>query len=366
MHLRSLLPLRQLKFSKSNASQLNFNELNSNQLATGHLNSSGLTTGQPIKPRALRLRGVVAGISLSLLALVLPQSLPIPNAGTWLAAAQAQANRDQPLLRIGAIPDQNPEKLNRLYGLVATALERQLGVKVKYLPVTDYAAAVTAFRTGDLDLVWFGGLTGVQAKLQKPGARMLAQRDIDAQFYSVFIANTNSGLQPIRSQQGLKNLQGKRFTFGSESSTSGRLMPQYFLQQAGLKLKDFSGGAPGFSGSHDATIALVQSGAYDAGAVNEQVWKASLRNGKVNRAKVIQIWRTPPYPDYLWLAQPNLDQRFGPGFTTKLQKVIIGWRPSDPQQKTILGLFGAQQFTVVNPALYSQIEKVGREIGKIR
>ena len=362
MHLRALLPLRQLKFSQLNPIQLNSSELNS-----GQLSSNQLTSGQPIKPRALRLRGLVAGISLTLLALLLPQGLPGPQVGpSWLAAAQAQASKDQPLLRIGAIPDQNPEKLNRLYGLVAAALERQLGVKVKYLPVTDYAAAVTAFRTGDLDLVWFGGLTGVQAKLQKPGAKMLAQRDIDAQFYSVFIASTASGLQPIRSQQGLKILQGKRFTFGSESSTSGRLMPQYFLQQAGLKLKDFAGGAPGFSGSHDATIALVQSGAYDAGAVNEQVWKTSLRNGKVNRAKVIQIWRTPPYPDYLWLAQPNLDQRFGPGFTTKLQKVIIGWRPSDPQQKTILGLFGAQQFTVVNPALYSQIEKVGREIGKIR
>jgi len=362
MHLRALLPLRQLKFSELNSSQLSSGQLNSNQLSSGQL-----TSGQPIKSRALRLRGLVAGISLTLVTLVLPQGLPGPQVGpSWLAAAQAQASKDQPLLRIGAIPDQNPEKLNRLYGLVAAALERQLGVKVKYLPVTDYAAAVTAFRTGDLDLVWFGGLTGVQAKLQKPGAKMLAQRDIDAQFYSVFIASTASGLQPIRSKQDLKSLQGKRFTFGSESSTSGRLMPQYFLQQAGLKLKDFAGGAPGFSGSHDATIALVQSGAYDAGAVNEQVWKTSLRNGKVNRSKVIQIWRTPPYPDYLWLAQPNLDQRFGPGFTTKLQKVIIGWRPSDPQQKTILGLFGAQQFTVVNPALYSQIEKVGREIGKIR
>ena len=371
MHLRALLPLRQRPLRQLNCNQLNYCSFNSGQLNSSQLNSSQpnsgqLTSGQPIKPRALRLRGLVAGISLTLLALVLPQTLPGAKPGPWLAAAQAQASKDQPLLRIGAIPDQNPEKLNRLYGLVAAALERQLGVKVKYLPVTDYAAAVTAFRTGDLDLVWFGGLTGVQAKLQKPGAKMLAQRDIDAQFYSVFIANTSSGLQPIRSKQDLKSLQGKRFTFGSESSTSGRLMPQYFLQQAGLKLKDFAGGAPGFSGSHDATIALVQSGAYDAGAVNEQVWKTSLRNGKVNRAKVIQIWRTPPYPDYLWLAQPNLDQRFGPGFTTKLQKVIIGWRPSDPQQKTILGLFGAQQFTVVNPALYSQIEKVGREIGKIR
>ena len=317
-----------------------------------------------------RLTAGLAGLAVALLPAVLP---PLPSpAGSGLPAArgqgisQAPQSRSQTLLRIGAIPDQNPEKLNRLYGLVADELSRQLGVPVKYVPVTDYTAAVSAFRSGDLDLVWFGGLTGVQARLQKPGARMLAQRDIDAQFYSVFIANPKSGLRPLRNQAQLGQLKGKRFTFGSESSTSGRLMPQYFLSQAGVKLKDFAGGAPGFSGSHDATIALVQSGAYDAGAVNEQVWKAALRSGKVNRAKVIQIWRTPPYPDYLWLAQPNLDQRFGKGFTSRLQKAITGWRPSDPEQKQILGLFGAQQFTTVNPAGYKQIEQVGRQIGKIR
>jgi phosphonate transport system substrate-binding protein len=278
-----------------------------------------------------------------------------------LPAAEAQQ-----VLRIGAIPDQNPEKLNRLYGLVADELSQQLGVKVSYVPVTDYAAAVSAFRTGSLDLVWFGGLTGVQASLQKPGAQMLAQRDIDAQFYTVFIANARSGIKPIQNQKGLVALKGKRFTFGSESSTSGRLMPQYFLAQAGVKLADFAGGAPGFSGSHDATIALVQSGTYDAGAVNEQVWKSNLRSGKANRSKVVQIWRTPSYPDYLWLGQPNLDQRFGKGFSAKLRQSIIRWRATDPEQKQILSLFGAQQFTTVKPDEYKQIEQVGRQIGKIR
>jgi len=281
-------------------------------------------------------------------------------------AAEAQQNRTKPVLRLGAIPDQNPEKLNRLYGLVANELSQQLKVNVRFIPVTDYSAAVSAFRTGNLDLVWFGGLTGVQAKLLKPGALMIAQRDIDAQFYSVFIANTASGLKPIHSVKGLSELKGKRFTFGSESSTSGRLMPQYFLSQAGVKMTDFAGGAPGFSGSHDATIALVQSGAYEAGAVNEQVWKSNLRNHKVDRSKVMVIWRTPPYPDYIWLAQPQLDRTFGKGFTTKLSKAILSWRSSDPEQKQILNLFGAQQFTTVDVSDYKRIEQVGRQIGKIR
>jgi phosphonate transport system substrate-binding protein len=306
-------------------------------------------------PTRERWTAVALGLCLALAPAVLA-----PN----LRPAAAQATR--PVLRISAIPDQNPEKLNRLYGQVARQLSKQLGVPVQYVPVIDYAAAVSAFRTGNLDLVWFGGLTGVQARLQKPGAQVIAQRDIDAAFHSVFIANKASGLQPFTNPKGLRELKGKRFTFGSESSTSGRLMPQFYLQQAGVKLSDFAGGAPGFSGSHDATIALVQSGAYQAGAVNEQVWKDNLRSGKANRNKVIAIWRTPGYPDYHWIGQPNLDARFGRGFTAKLRGAIISWRPSNPEQKAILQLFGAQQFTGAKAADYAPIEKVGRQIGKIR
>jgi phosphonate transport system substrate-binding protein len=310
-----------------------------------------------------RSAAVLAGLSLALAPAALPPSLS--PALVPLPAAQAQQS-NKPVLRISAIPDQQPEKLNRLYGLVANELSKQLGVPVKYVPVTNYAAAVSAFRTGNLDLVWFGGLTGVQARLQKPGAKVIAQRDIDASFHSVFIANTKSGLRPVSSVQGLSQLKGKRFTFGSESSTSGRLMPQYFLGQAGVKPNQFSGGAPGFSGSHDATIALVQSGAYQAGAVNEQVWKANLGSGKADPSKVTVIWKTPGYPDYHWIAQPNLDKRFGKGFTNRIQTAILSWRTSNPEQKQILTLFGAQQFTGAKASDYNRIEQVGRQIGKIR
>ena len=309
-----------------------------------------------------RSAAVLVGIGLALAPAAFPSLSP---ALAPLPAVQAQQS-SKPVLRISAIPDQQPEKLSRLYGLVANELSKQLGVKVQYVPVTNYAAAVSAFRTGNLDLVWFGGLTGVQARLQKPGAKVLAQRDIDASFHTIFIANAKSGLKPVTNVQGLSQLKGKRFTFGSESSTSGRLMPQYFLGQAGVKPSQFAGGAPGFSGSHDATIALVQSGAYEAGAVNEQVWRSSLHNGKANRSKVMAIWKTPGYPDYHWIAQPDLDKRFGKGFTNRIQQAILSWRPSNPEQKQILSLFGAQQFTSAKASAYGRIEQVGRQIGQIR
>ncbi len=66
-----------------------------------------------------------------------------------------------------------------VYNILSSELNEQLDVKVIYVPVINYPAAVTAFRTGNIDLVFFGGLTGVQARLQTPGSKVLVQRDVD-------------------------------------------------------------------------------------------------------------------------------------------------------------------------------------------
>ena len=270
------------------------------------------------------------------------------------------------VLKIGAIPDQNPEKLNRLYGSLSEELNASLEVPVRYVPVSNYAAAVSAFRSGSLDLVWFGGLTGVQARLQTPGATVLAQRDIDAEFTSVFIANGASGLQPFTSGDQLVELKGRRLAFGSESSTSGRLMPQYFLGENGVSIDDLAGGGPGFSGSHDATIAVVESGAYEVGALNEQVWRSNVAEGRVDPAKVAVIWRTPPYVDYHWVARPDLDARFGEGFTGRVQAALLALSPTTERGATVLDLFGAERFIPAQNDAYAKIEAVGRQLGKIR
>tara|TARA_Y100001968_G_scaffold319699_1_gene351604 strand:- start:1066 stop:1977 length:912 start_codon:yes stop_codon:yes gene_type:complete len=269
-------------------------------------------------------------------------------------------------LYIGAIPDQRPERLNRLYKVLASELSEQLNVKVIYKPVVNYQSAVTAFRTGNLDLVWFGGLTGVQARLQTKGAKVLVQRDIDEKFHSLFIANKKSSLPKINNINDLKLLKNKRFTFGSESSTSGRLMPQYFLNKAGVKLKDFKGGSPGFSGSHDATLILVQSGSYEAGVLNEQVWKSNLDRGRIDPSKVFVIWKTPSYYDYHWLAQGNLDKKFRKDFTNELTNFFLSLNEKSTKQKKILELFDAKKFIISKNDNYNKIEKIGRQIGKIK
>lgn len=278
-------------------------------------------------------------------------------------SSSAPAQETEPFV-IGAIPDQDPEMLQRRFGLLADYLEDELGVPVEYIPVTDYAASVTAFRVGDLDMVWFGGLTGVQARLQVDGAEAILQRDIDEQFHSVFIANKDSGIEPIDEIAGLAQLKGHTFTFGSESSTSGRLMPQSYLTEAGVSVEDIRG-EPGFSGSHDATIDLVEAGTYEAGALNEQVWLERVENGDVDLSKVLLLWRTPAFYDYHWVIRPDLTERFGEDFIPNVSKAFLNLDPENPEHAEILDLFSAEKFIVTQNDNYLQIEAVGRDIGMI-
>jgi phosphonate transport system substrate-binding protein len=262
-------------------------------------------------------------------------------------------------LVIGAIPDQDPEILARNYGQLADYLSAALDVPVRFQPVTEYDAAVTAFRVGDLQLVWFGGLTGVQARLEVEGANAIAQRNIDERFTSVFIASTDTDLAPIDSVDALSGLADHTFTFGSESSTSGRLMPQSFLAQAGVNLDSFDGEA-GFSGSHDQTIALVEAGTYESGALNSQVWEARVAEGAVDTDKVQVIFETPEYYDYHWVARPELGD-----LQDKVVQALIGLDPTVPEEAELLSFFGAESFIETNNANYADIETVGRDIGRI-
>jgi phosphonate transport system substrate-binding protein len=302
----------------------------------------------------LSRRGFLAGAAATAAAAALAacgRTSPVSSPGAPAAGSSGRGT-----LRISAIPDQDPEVLQRLYGTVADSMSAALDLDVGYAPVTDYGAAVSLFRTGDLDLVWFGGLTGVQARLQTPGARPVAQRDIDQDFHSIFVVNTATGLAPT---DDLAPLAPLRFTYGSETSTSGRLMPAYFLQQAGVDPQGFPGG-PGFSGSHDATLALVAAGTYQAGVLNEQVWKSRTDAGTVDPA-VVQYARTPAFHDYHWLLGPMAVERLGADLGDRVQTYLTGLPAGDP----VLELFGAGSFVPTEAGDYDQIEEIGRSLGLV-
>lgn len=290
--------------------------------------------------------------------------LAILSAATLVLAGCGSSEADD-VLTISAIPDQDPQQLQRTYGVLSDYLTERLGVEVEYSPVADYTASVNLFQRGDLELVFFGGVTGVQARTKVPDAVTIAQRDIDEKFHSVFVASADSGVKPLKSVDDLSAIAGHSLTFGDKISTSGRVMPQHFLAQAGVALSDLKG-EPGFSGSHDKTAKLVESGTYEVGAMSASVWDDRLAAGTIDKAKVTEIFRTPAYHDYHWLARPNLDETFGDGFTGKLRDTLLAMDGDTAQEREILALFQAGSFIATEPGNYTEIEAVAKQSGLIR
>ncbi len=263
----------------------------------------------------------------------------------------------RPTLVIGGIPDQDVALLEERFGGLAEYLSAELDLPVRYQPATDYAAVVTAFANGDVQLGWFGGLTGVQARMETSGAQAVAQRPIDTGFRSVFVVG------PGVDAAQLADLAGTRFTFGSESSTSGHLMPRFFLDEAGVDPDSEFNGRPGYSGSHDKTWKLVEAGSFQAGALNASVWDRAVREGRVDTAKVREVVRSPSYVDYHWVAHPDLDEVYGDGTTDRIVQVLLGMDEDGPQARRILQLFEDEAFIETDNGNYGAIEDVARDLG---
>lgn len=269
---------------------------------------------------------------------------------------QVEANQEVPVFTIGAIPDQNASKLNKRFDELASYIAEETGLEVAYVPSVDYAALVTGFERQEVQLGWFGGLTGVQARNVVEGSEAIAQRPRDEQFHSVFVAQKELGIET------LEDLKGHTFTFGSESSTSGHLMPRFYMIEAGLNVTEDLNGEPNFSGSHDTTWKLVESGAFEAGALNEAVWESAVADNKVDLTKVDVFYVTPAYYDYNWTIN-NVDAIYGEGTKDKVQAALLSFGEKHPD---IMELFSAENFIATENANYEAIETVAKELGIIQ
>ena len=268
------------------------------------------------------------------------------------ATAHAQTN----VLRVSAIPDEAPTELQRKFKPLGDYLKKETGMEVQFTPVTDYAAVVEGLATSKIDLAWLGGFTFVQAKLRtNGGAQPIVQRAEDEKFTSRFIVPTDS---PAKT---LADLKGKTFAFGSPSSTSGSLMPRFFLLQAGIDPeKDFKTVA--YSGAHDATVAFVAAGRAEAGVLNASVLDKLIETNNPNAAKVRVLATTPPYYDYNWTVRPGLDA----ALTKKLADAFLKLDPANPDHKEIMGLQRASKFIATKAANYDGIEAAGKAAGLIK
>ena len=282
----------------------------------------------------------------------LNQALVAASLALMGVGAQAQMQAQTPVFRVTAIPDESPTELARKAAPLMRYLEAQLGMKVEFTPVTDYAAAVEALVNKKVDLAWFGGFTFVQANTRSGGKMLpLVQREEDTKFRSVFITSDPS-------VKSLADLKGKDVSFGSQSSTSGHLMPRSYVLQAGLNPdKDFRRVA--YSGAHDATIAAVAAGKVQAGALNISVWEKFVADKKVDTERVKVFYTTPPYFDYNWTVHADMPaaQR------DKISKAFLSLSRDDASGKEILELQRATRFLPSQPENYKGIEAAAQSAG---
>ena len=280
-----------------------------------------------------RLSALAAGLALS------------------LSCALSQA---ADVLRVSAIPDEAPTELQRKFKPLGAYLEQQLGMKVEFVPVSDYAAVVEALASDRLDMAWLGGFTFVQTRLKTGNAIPLVQREQDEKFTSKYIT-ANPAVK------SLQDLKGKTFAFGSVSSTSGSLMPRFFMLKDGIKPEEFFSRVA-YSGAHDATVAWVQAGKVDGGVLNASVWDKLVAAGKVDTSKVVVLGTTPPYYDYNWTVRGNLD----PALTDKIKTAFLALDPAKPADKAILDLQAATRFIPTKAENYTGIEEAARAAGLLK
>jgi phosphonate transport system substrate-binding protein len=262
----------------------------------------------------------------------------------------------QQVLRVTTIPEEAATEQIRKFGPLSQYLQKSLGMKVEFTPVNDYPAAVEALVNKQVDLVWFGGFTHVQAQIRSGGKVVpIAQREEDTKFRSVFITQKTSGITK------LGDLKGKQVSFGSQSSTSGHLMPRTFLLEAGIDPeKDFKRVA--YSGAHDATIASVVSGRVDAAALDITVWNKFVTEGKVDTSKVDVFFTTPPYFNYNWSVHADMPA----ALRDKITKALLAIDMNTPEGKEILTLNRATKYIPTKAENYKALERAGRSAGLIK
>ena len=287
---------------------------------------------------------------------VSPRKFSSILAAVMLSLAFFDTALAQAVLRVSAIPDEAPTELQRKFKPLGEYLEKETGMKVEFTPVTDYAAVVESLATRKLDLVWLGGFTFVQTKLRTNGTAIpIVQRAEDEKFISRFIVPADS------TAKTLADIKGKSFAFGSPSSTSGHLMPRYFMLKAGINPdKDLKNVA--FSGAHDATVAFVAGGKAEAGVLNASVWDKLVETKNPNAMKVKVLATTPPYYDYNWTVRGDLD----PVVVKKLTAAFLKLDAGNPAHKAIMDLQRASRFIPTKASNYDGIENAAKSAGLIK
>ena len=251
-------------------------------------------------------------------------------------------------IKVGMIPDAGATQVSiDQKAPLRDYLSKALGETVDLIIPTNYNATVEALGNGSLDFAYLGGLTYIKAH-NSYGVVPLVQRSVDKLFHSLFITQSGS---PIHK---LTDLKGKSFAFGDINSTSGHLIPYSDLKKAGIDVdRDLKFR---YTGSHSATAKAVESGATDAGALDETVFKSMVADGTVNGGKVRVFFTSEPFVDYVWVARKDVDSAHKTKFISAFTSLKEG------RDDAILNILRGKDFVPVNDSEYENVRKIAAEL----
>ncbi|MDE2571843.1 MAG: phosphate/phosphite/phosphonate ABC transporter substrate-binding protein [bacterium] len=251
-------------------------------------------------------------------------------------------------IRLGMIPDAGATQVSvDQKRPLRDYLAQKIGRAVDLIVPTNYNATVEALGNGSLDFAYLGGLTYVQAHARY-AVVPLVQRERDRHFHSLFITQSAAPIHALR------DLKGKSFAFGDTNSTSGHLMPYYYMEKGGIdperniKYR--------FTGNHPATAKAVQAGIVDAGALDQSVFQAMVDAGQIDKSKVRVFYTTPPFVDYVWAARKDLGARE----RTALAEAFLALR--EPADAKVLEILRGKAFVRADDAEYDTLRGVARKL----
>lgn len=217
------------------------------------------------------------------------------------------------------------------------------GVPMDFVLFSNYERQVQMLLDGKVDLAWNTPLAHVRVKHHTGGKSLsLGMRDSDRDFHARLIVRKDAGIQT------LADLAGKTLAVGSRDSTQARILPLYFLEQAGVPMGeveiltfDTDLGKHGDTGTSELDVLnALTTGQAHAATIGDLVWVNEQAAGRIDTSLVESIWTSPPFDHCMFDALPNFD----PNTAERFQHALFAMQWDNPHHRRLLELEGLREW----------------------
>jgi phosphonate transport system substrate-binding protein len=222
-------------------------------------------------------------------------------------------------------------------------MEKQTGLTIKAFYAPDYAGVVEAMRFNKVQVAWYGNKAAIDA-VDRSGGEVFAQvkkADGSLGYNSLLITQKDSPYNNLNDV--LKNSKSINFGMGDPGSTSGFLVPSYYVF-AQNKVDPRTAFKTIRNASHGANIQAVLAKQLDVATNNtEETDKLELTKPEVLKELKI-IWKSPLIPNDPLVWRKDLDS----GVKAKLKGFLLAYGKNDADKAVLKNIYNYSGFKESN------------------